>query len=777
MDGLERGAGEPAEEEPQPGPVGGVSADEPEAVLQQTRYLNSSDRDPGEAIRLAIANRMGLVLIDAASKTSSQQMPAPESTGSTVRIVHRRAVPGGGMAARLMAHVSWWVQRCLLGTGKHDRNEGWVAVGAAHLRRIGEAGFRPTNAAQLAAAAHALRFPTAETSFSAAGVPAIRVTAREIARQFGDTIQFWWQSIAFPEPKPACSEGPNVAEVDGDGAMAWLGNWLTTGLLALVALVIFFASLEYPLFEPDETRNAQLALNILSSGDWMALTLDGEPYWDKPPLQAWLTACSYRFLGAGAWSTRVPSALAGWLTFLAVVALGGRLAGSVSAWLGGALLLMSTGFVLSGRFATMDQLLTLCSTTMLISALLAVRSKALDRRWLTVAGLACGMGLLAKGPVILVLVLPPVTAAAWLSGWRNIRRWQFWLWPAAIAVLVAAPWYVAMAIQHPGFVGHFFWRHNVVRFSEGFNHRQPLWFYLPVILLAMFPASFLFPAGLRTLVSGRSLRRRLVTRTDGALLLMVVWVVAFFSLSKTKLPSYVLPALPVLALLLGRVAHLARKTGPVQLLPRSALGLQPWHLLAWAGVAGLVAIGLGAADIASRRELSIPWAGPLLLGAACMGGWLALRRKMSNQGLAWGATLACGISFTGVMLQAILPEFARDRSLHNIVARTAGDPGCESWPILYYGERTHASTLVMPDGSVAWLPLDAAPEVAEFLASHPRSILVTHPFNVEQLRKQLSDRVRIESASGQRKVYFVEAQKAPVRISSDTGPADSDIQR
>ena len=150
----------------------------------------------------------------------------------------------------------------------------------------------------------------------------------------------------------------------------------TAGLL-LAAALVFFSSLNYPLFEPDEARNAQLALNVIESGQWMSLTLAEENYWDKPPLQMWAIAASYKVFGVSPLATRLPVAMASMFTILATLLLGKKLLGYRGSWFGGLLLLLTTGFVCVSRYVTMDASLTAMSTIMLLSTYLAVSNLSL----------------------------------------------------------------------------------------------------------------------------------------------------------------------------------------------------------------------------------------------------------------------------------------------------------------------------------------------------------------------------------------------------------------
>ncbi len=349
-------------------------------------------------------------------------------------------------------------------------------------------------------------------------------------------LRFWWQTILFPQP----------AREDRAPAWRWPARyeWGAVLLLGLASLFLLLSNLSYPLIEPDETRYAQIALEMVDSGDWVTPTLDGKPYLDKPPLLYWLTAASYKVCGANERAARLPCALSAWFTVLLTYGLGRRLVGGRAAWCGALALLLCGGFVLGGRFLIMDGPLTLFTTVTLLAAYLACGGAQFRLPWWLLAGTACALGVLTKGPIAIVLCVPPLLLARWLAGQGSPLRLRHWLAFAAPVLLFTVPWFMAIAAVHDDFSSHFLWKHHVLRFVSAFNHGQPWWFYLPVVLAGMFPCSLLLPP-LALFLFGRSAaERQLRSRELGFLLLAAVWIVAFFSVSSCKLPTYILPALP-----------------------------------------------------------------------------------------------------------------------------------------------------------------------------------------------------------------------------------------
>jgi dolichol-phosphate mannosyltransferase len=184
-------------------------------------------------------------------------------------------------------------------------------------------------------------------------------------------------------------------------------------------------------------------------------------------------------------------------------------------------LLLTGGFVLAGRFLLMDVLLTMCTTLGLLAAYAGGTAKRRAALWWLAAGVACGTGILAKGPVALVLVVPPLVAATWLSREAFRFRWRDGLLLVGLALVIAAPWYVLVSQRHPEFPETFLLKQNLQRYTTGIDHEEPWWFYIPVLFLGMLPASILFPA-LALFLAGRNEEMRRL-RSPGLGFLTAGW--------------------------------------------------------------------------------------------------------------------------------------------------------------------------------------------------------------------------------------------------------------
>ena len=327
-----------------------------------------------------------------------------------------------------------------------------------------------------------------------------------------------------------------------DPVAAMQGCFSHTLLVVAVAGALFFARLDAPLLEPQEARYAEIPRQMLADGSWLTPILHGQPYLDKPPLLYWLVMLSYKVFEVHDWAARLVPGIAGVLTVLLAYLWGRRIAGERAGLCAAMILCLSARYVYLGRMLSFDTLLCLWVTAALATAHLGLSLGG--RRWWLLCGAACGLGVLSKGPVALVLVGVPVLPMMLLDR-RAIRPRFLDILCCLLAMLViAGPWFVYMTLRHADFVHHFFWEHHVVRFLTPFDHEEPFWFHLPGVLLGMLPWTLLLPGFLRHV-------RRQMTPALWFVTLSAGWGVLFFSLSGCKRAVYILPALPPLALALG----------------------------------------------------------------------------------------------------------------------------------------------------------------------------------------------------------------------------------
>jgi 4-amino-4-deoxy-L-arabinose transferase-like glycosyltransferase len=333
-------------------------------------------------------------------------------------------------------------------------------------------------------------------------------------------------------------------------------------LLAAVTAALTLPGLgSVSLWDIDEGLNAEASREMLESDDWVVPSFNFQPRTAKPALLYWLQALCYRQFGVNEFAARLPSAVAALLSVLLTYELGRRMFGKTVGLLGGVILISTVQVCVLAHAATPDAVLlaALCLTFALFW-----HGYTYDRRlWLMTTGLGCGLAVLAKGPV--GLVLPAAVVGYFLLA----RRESYRLFDRRLAVgvvvflLVAAPWYVLVGVETRGrFLKAFWSRENVGRFAAAMEgHSGPPYYYLVTLLVGLTPWCVLLgPALWDALRVARSSRRvpceddssrgtRLEPRATTFLIAWVAVWVGFFSIAQTKLPNYVLPAYPPLALL------------------------------------------------------------------------------------------------------------------------------------------------------------------------------------------------------------------------------------
>jgi len=346
-------------------------------------------------------------------------------------------------------------------------------------------------------------------------------------------------------------------------------------LVPLVAGILLLGRLPCPLLEPEEARYAEIPRQMLATGHYITPVLHGQPYYQKPPLLYWLVMASYSIFGVHDWAARlIPCAAA-----LGIVALtwgwAQRRSGGRSGRISSLVLCLSPAFIYRSPLLSMDTVLALWVLAALAAAHQALSGLALQRRWWLCAGVACGLGVLTKGPVALLLVSTPIAVLRLLNSSCPRVSGRAWLGFLGVVVLVAGPWFATIAARDPDAAAAFFWMHNVQRFVAPFDHVKPVWYFLPELLAGMLPWTlWLVPLMREWMRSKPMLVTRSVTPAVSTLVpLALVWCVLFFSLSGCKRPAYILPALPLLAMVLG--GYLAKN--PARSLP--ALGGAAFALL------------------------------------------------------------------------------------------------------------------------------------------------------------------------------------------------------
>lgn len=343
-----------------------------------------------------------------------------------------------------------------------------------------------------------------------------------------------------------------------------------------------------PLALPDEGRYVGVAWEMLRSGNWVTPTLDGLPFFHKPPLFYWITALALDVFGPSEWAARSASILAGSVTVTVVYVVMRDWLGSRSAGIAALVLATQPLFFGGAQFANLDMLVAACiSVAVLLGATAALRLIDAKPYRSALAGAygAAALGVLAKG--LIGLVIPALVLTVWLglTGHRRTILRLCWFPGIAMFLVMTAPWFVAAQLEHPEFLHYFFVVQQFQRFTgTGFNNVEPFWFYVPVLLILVLPWSiWLLPILLRW--------RPVSPPRSAALSLMWTWlavVLVFFSIPQSKLVGYVLPALPPVAVLVAIVAS--------PMLPASQAARRLWWvsvgLAACVCVAGVIGVTL-----------------------------------------------------------------------------------------------------------------------------------------------------------------------------------------
>jgi 4-amino-4-deoxy-L-arabinose transferase-like glycosyltransferase len=311
-------------------------------------------------------------------------------------------------------------------------------------------------------------------------------------------------------------------------AMPWL--------LALAALALSVAlSTRFPLLDPDEGRNAEEAREMLESGDFLVPRLAGMPSLDKPPALFWAVAASVRAFGHRPWAARLPSALSAALIVLLVSRRALRAGDRALAWRAAALLAAAPLFAVLSAYVIFDMALALCVSVVWLGVLGEQGGSGRATARLAMFA-AVALGILIKGPVMLAWAAGGSACAALLLRSRAPVRWLAW-WPGwLIVVAVAGGWFALASARFPEYPRYAFLEETFQRLTTGaYRREQPVWF-VPVVLVAgALPWSLATPW------------TRKLSRESLASLGFVLFAALFFTVSRSKLVTYLIPAFPMLA--------------------------------------------------------------------------------------------------------------------------------------------------------------------------------------------------------------------------------------
>ena len=413
-------------------------------------------------------------------------------------------------------------------------------------------------------------------------------------------------------------------------------------------------------------------------------------------------------------------------------------------------MLLCGGFVLCGRFLILDSLLSFFVTACLLSGYIAVREQHHRWAWWMISGVACAFGILTKGPLAFVLCAPPLIVNGWLRRDQTRTRVFHWIAFSATMFVVCAPWYVVVWKFNPEFGDYFFWEHNFQRFMQGSNHEQPFWFYLPIIFAGMFPVSLLLPTLGVFLLSRGEQKRHLRSKDLGFLFCGSAWVLLFFSLSSCKLPTYILPAIPMICLMLGGM--LDHTVFRPELPSRITSYLKPFPQRATLIL--MVACSLViAADLWFDGSLAVTTAVAILLCFVSVS--ITLSNWNCNVAFSlhgWGFTALIAAAVVGFTAGRFIPTAATARSLYaKTVNLSLQDPDAL---VVFFGKKPHGVKLQLPRKHVIYFPKEWRDEFVDFVTRQNQLIVVTREEDIEATRQAVSQTHELVPASEHENLYL-----------------------
>ena len=322
-------------------------------------------------------------------------------------------------------------------------------------------------------------------------------------------------------------------------------------LLALIYALLWFGTLNYRhLIPSDEGRYAEMAREMLVTGDWVTPRYNGYKYFEKPPLQVWATALAFKAFGIGDWQARLWTALTGFLTIIAVGLTSAKLYGSRAGFLSAAVLASSPMWIISGHMNSLDMGLSAFLVAALCSLLLAQssQSKSSTRHWMWLCWTFMALATLSKG--LIGGAIPAMVLIAY-----SFTNWDWKIWKRLhivsgmlLFLVITAPWFLLVAQRNPEFLEFFFIHEQLQRFTQNAHSRTgPVYYFIPLLVVGFLPWVMQLSGAFR-----KAWRTR--CRDFSSSWLLACWsavIFAFFSASHSKLPGYIIPIFPALAMLVG----------------------------------------------------------------------------------------------------------------------------------------------------------------------------------------------------------------------------------
>jgi 4-amino-4-deoxy-L-arabinose transferase-like glycosyltransferase len=530
-------------------------------------------------------------------------------------------------------------------------------------------------------------------------------------------------------------------------------------LLGLTAIgTLFFRIGRLPFLGNDECRYARIAEEMNQAGRWITPVLQGFPWLEKPPLYYWMTILSYKLFGVSEASARIAPAVCALLAAVSILWLGSRLWSPRAGLLGGLIILTAIGYCGYGRSASPDMPITAC-LTIAFALLAAAVVKGDVARWkIWSAYFLLGLGVLAKGPVALVLGAGILILFWTLDEEGGSLKSLHFLSGSVIALAVALPWHL-LAFRETGFtfISSYLINHNFARYvTEVHHHEQPFFYFVPIMLGLLFPWTGWLPV----LIPHHPRLRLPDLRTwDRSTLFLGCWALfpfLFFSFSNSKLPGYILPSLPPLALLLGR-----RLTDLIE------TSRQP-RATVWFYVVLMTVLAV-AFPVYMWRSYEDTWRAGLLLTLAVAlpalwAFWLARRGNLRG---AIGATVVQGLVFVLAVTQFGFAPLAEYNSANDIAIQAVKESaGTERIVTFSYFDQT---LLYYTDYHIDANITDAS-ALLEYAQKQPSFLIVTTAQLTQDLMKM--PQLSVTKLGEQGRLRLLRARYGPQ--TSDLRPQTSD---